>query len=686
MLFARKLKKAFKMNKSENMQFIFLIVFNYQKRIQNALAYYNKLQEEYYFEPKSTGFPPKRDKNNNKISDDGLRVFENTYMHHLNMYDIKSLPITWDALLRQYTQAMEFAMNAGQMEKLTANISGCFEASIGAMDEWLLTASKEMEIKPQSKSDKVMEVDSLEQITSFGIPIVDPTGLEEMSAQEMLERLKKVVKLKGSVFPEKEVLELLINTFGYENVIASPKKEVPNEIIARAQPPFIKKNTETKNVEKPNKKENLAPPKPVKSEITQKRVEIVEQPKKANKAFKNADFLANIQKLKEEAQKKYKEPSENVSAPISKEPLSKKEEVLHENFQELLRAKIIELPTYIKPETFEEYLKGNINLDKLLENKPKTRAHQRAQEDKAGNRPTAAMMAELQQKLGIKSAQSQEMPQKPSVQDQPKGEFKQETPEKFEITPDSILKKLIAAADVGMAGVNKPLAGNNGVVNYLFNKTAIVEERQLRKEFLQMVSADKQAGRAVQNKEAFLAHAKKFGTVQKNLEDNEPKAPTPKKPAALTISRKQQREEVLTQPPVPEVASKVVDQHPSQNKENINPRLQQANLQSKHHSQTEVYMQTWNKYNEKLSALMPDKKYGFITNNMISHIHKYLKQHEKGGNSATEQYKRLTELRNELLKSHSNNPTLMQMISEFCTEYKKLPPPPKHTINISRKM
>jgi hypothetical protein len=85
------------------------------------------------------------------------------------------------------------------------------------------------------------------------------------------------------------------------------------------------------------------------------------------------------------------------------------------------------------------------------------------------------------------------------------------------LTQEYIKQRLNVLFDADIIGANYPLEGENGIMKFLFSPEAVLDKRRIDNQFKAVVSAHKQAGAAVQDKEAFLAHAKKFGTVSKLL-------------------------------------------------------------------------------------------------------------------------------------------------------------------------
>ncbi len=469
--------------------------------------------------------------------------------------------------------------------------------------------------------------------------------------------------------------------------------------------------------------------------------------KKPGKIEIKGDFEAiqnvNAQKIKEAARKRVAE--EALPALQQDEALSSDDQQLLKKVAELIRAKAIELPSHITPVILINYLKGEVQLEELLQNKPQKRTQQREAVGKAGGKGHSDLMAELNQrfnksgKSSAKEISEQENEPEPVVEQQIQGKDKVKKEHRTvkhkvkEVLSAQLLnKKLSAAAEEGVIAVNRPLEGENGIVNYLFGKATLIEERKVDDTFKQKVEADRQAGRAVQDKEAFLQHVQNFESVRKILstqeeppkQENQQQVKSNDKPIIVEIIE----EEITLSMPVrttnkPASNSNLEQNEKGKTPENVHVKgkttssvvqeiieeeitlpMPKRMLKGPQHSHARkkpvtasfseqkmtdkdaenispnapkvksVYDLTWDDFYHRIKEIDISKSQSTITKNAHSSIVTFMKKH-KQHHSRAQQEKRIDELRDLLNGIHINNiknPALKQFIKDFQQTYKTI--------------
>lgn len=199
---------------------------NYENKLKAILAIYNKseqLPHSFYFEPQAKSFPFKKDEQGNKLSEDGLRAYSLVFVHHADMYDMKSLPLTWNNLLQQYKQSFDFARRQGKISEWSkAGQEGCFEGCLGELTDWYLKTKEQFEnIAPSTSKQqtttepKITEVLDLEEAMQKAGTLVP--NFTTLKAEEALVAIKKVIKIRErDDFPDDEALAMLVDYLGFE--------------------------------------------------------------------------------------------------------------------------------------------------------------------------------------------------------------------------------------------------------------------------------------------------------------------------------------------------------------------------------------------------------------------------------------------------------------------------------------
>lgn len=230
---------------------------------------------------------------------------------------------------------------------------------------------------------------------------------------------------------------------------------------------------------------------------------------------------------------------------------SEQENVIKNNFEQLLRERVIELPSFVKKEEFIEYLLGRKQLDDFASARDAKRQQRRQAADSKLGVSQKQLLSELQSKfqklkpedkkelppkapesekdkeLQLIKTQSQLLSSKKKLSTQPS--LLAKTPRE-EVVPKVntvfLEKRLLEAAGGNLIGINKPLQGNNGVVKYLLGEAKKVEERTIASDekFKKMIAAERQAGQAVQNKAEFVRHlTMRFPRIKTDLGGTPPK-------------------------------------------------------------------------------------------------------------------------------------------------------------------
>lgn len=359
--------------------------------------------------------------------------------------------------------------------------------------------------------------------------------------------------------------------------------------------------------------------------------------------------------------------------------------LLQKNVAQLIREGVIELPSHIQTQDLLAYLQGTKELASFLQNKGPARSQQRAGVGHASLSDEAhlKLQSELQSAFARKGITekpistpehrekhlSRQSSASSSVSSNSSSSAVAAT-----ITPEYIKRRLNAIFDAGVISTDYPLTGEHGLIKSLLSEAPNLEKRHIDEQFKTRVSAHKQAGIAVQNREIFLTHAKRFSTVSNLLT----KTTESEQPDPITI---QSTAETQTPPtdslPTKPTKHKKSMPNPSEDKENIAPLLRQNSIQSEHNlSIAKVYENTWQDFKMQFKNLARNEKDGFMTNNAFKAIEHFVKTHKKEIPTATEKHKRLEQLRTLLLGIHLNNiknPELKETITGYLSAYQTLP-------------
>jgi hypothetical protein len=185
---------------------------NFSTELKNMVKYFNdhagKLPHGYYFEPASNSFPPLKDEQGNRISKDGLRVFNKVYLHHVNDYKMKDLPKTWNTFIKQYQRSFRYALKTQQLnEWLIRGGDACFEGITENMDEWFVAQERREQI-----AHKAIVVENVNEAIQVGM---DRSVKQHANAEDFLADIMQLVTMKEEQpFPVYKAL-LLLSEFGF---------------------------------------------------------------------------------------------------------------------------------------------------------------------------------------------------------------------------------------------------------------------------------------------------------------------------------------------------------------------------------------------------------------------------------------------------------------------------------------
>uniref|UniRef100_A0A0Q9YJ31 Uncharacterized protein n=1 Tax=Candidatus Berkiella aquae TaxID=295108 RepID=A0A0Q9YJ31_9GAMM len=404
------------------------------------------------------------------------------------------------------------------------------------------------------------------------------------------------------------------------------------------------------------------------------------------------------------------------------------------NVQRLIHGKAIEIPSHMSTDDLQDYLLGKKSIDTFIQKKGSQGTKRTAAVGSNVNpEEQQRLLSELQQafnKRGISSTkltQQEPSPKQPSIpkktsssqaaSSSPVEPSLPSLPEPQDITPDIIKTRLTALSNEGVIGINFPLEGDSGIINFLFNKDVQLEKRKIDSKLKDpALKAAIQPGALVQDKKAFLSHAKQFGSVRNLLAEKEkekeqetkvkrPKAIrhhkvedlpplSPSTNTELKQSKKRPKPKVEDIAPLslesPNTELKQSKKRPkpiiSSEKENISPNnIQPQN--SPHSPPQSIYGQSWQQFCDKLEGIQIEKKDGTITNNAYKKILGFLAKNNDGkSKTPAQEHQRLQELRDMLLGMHTvKNADLKDAIKIFIEDYKKLPPPLSRSLSIKKR-
>lgn len=366
--------------------------------------------------------------------------------------------------------------------------------------------------------------------------------------------------------------------------------------------------------------------------------------------------------------------------------------LITKNVSTLIQDRAFELPSYMQPQDLVGYLLGLTEIDRFLIHRGTRNSQQRPA---VGNTALSAqehkkLLQELQsafQERGLTSVTPKDLTNEPvdramSPQGRaapsasvPPSSLSSSPHSTVDVTPEFIKRRLNALFDEGVISANFPLEGEKGILKFLFSENAELAKRTVDAQFKTLVSANKQAGSAVQDKKAFLAHAKQFKTVSNLLnrekrEDQQTTLPSEKIDTQLKIDK----------------LAKFDTQNSNENVENIDPSTKQNTDKKpkKTSCPSTVYDNTWQDFQNTLNQITINKTDGFITQNAFKKIQHFSDLHYGSLGTAAEKHKRLTELRALLLGiNHKNikNEALKTLITQYCTNYKTLPEVPKRALS-----